>query len=345
VPTLARAYAAAGWRTAGFVNQPHLVKENGFGQGFDVYQTGEFDADKIASLFADWHSALKPSDRAFVYLHFLDCHAPYWEHQPFAGMFGPTSRAWASCPDWRTPGVWSAFRDEVNAGKRAMPAEEGAELLNLFDGAVRYTDHAIGGVIDRLSACRALDEALVAVFGDHGEDFLEHGVLGHDPPFFFEEQIRIPIIVKFPASWGIGPARMPYEAQTIDLTATLAAAAGKGRFGHGRNLLDEAAMRESVPIVTESAEGMTVLKDGLKGYIWTKGVVPQVAKVYDVRSDPAERMNVAAHTPVFTSTVEEYLVSWRESTARVYASLDSGRASVTMSKENAAALKALGYLH
>jgi len=345
IATLAGVYAAAGFRTGGFVHQPHLVKEHGFGQGFETYEVGPFEAERIASMFKEWHAKLGASDRAFAYLHFLDCHAPYWPHEPFWRQFGPTSRAWASCPDWETPGVWSAFRDEVNAGKRSMPAEEALELLNLFQGAVRYTDDCIGKIIADLSARGVFDDALIVAFADHGEDFLEHGILGHDPPYFFEEQIRIPVIMKLPKSWGMTLARMSCETQTLDLTATLAAVAGHRGFGHGRNLFQEAAFREPAPIITQSGGGMTVVRSGLKGYIWTKGPVLQIAKVFDVRSDPGERIDISPQTPAFVSAMETYLASWRESASSMYAKLDSGRSGVTLSRENADALRALGYLH
>jgi arylsulfatase len=345
VATLAGVYAAAGYRTVGFVHQPHLIKEHGFGQGFETYEAGPFEAERIAALFKDWHAKAGRTDRVFAYLHFLDCHAPYWPHQPFAQQFGPTSRAWASCPDWETPGVWARFRDEVNAGKRTMPREEAAELLNLYEGSVRYTDITIERILADLSARDAFDEALVIVFADHGEDFLEHGTLGHDPPFFFEEQIRIPVVIKFPASWGMRPAHITCETQTLDVTAMLAAIVGREGFGHGRNLLVSELFSTPVPIITQSAAGMTVLRSGLKGYVWTRGALPQIMRVIDARRDAAEGTDLAAQTPGFVSDMERYLASWQQSTARVYAALGAGSAGAAMSKENAEALRALGYVH
>lgn len=345
VATLAGVYAAAGWRTAGFVHQPHLVKEHGFGQGFERYEVGPFEADTIAKRFSQWHASVAAGERVFAYLHFLDCHAPYWAHQPYASQFGPTDKAWASCPTWRTPGVWLAFRNEVNAGKRTMPREEAQQLLNLYQGAVRYTDNAIGAIIADLEARAVLDDALVVVFADHGEDFLEHGVLGHDPPYFFEEQIRIPMVVRYPTSWGVTPARAPYEAQTLDLTATLAAVAGRKGFGNGRSFLRTKELARPVPIVTQSAAGMTVVRSGLKGYVWTGGAVPQVEKVFDVAKDMSEKEDVAAKSPRFVTETEAYIAEWQKSTARVYAALDGGRTGVNMARETREALRALGYLH
>lgn len=345
IPTLAGVYRQRGYRTGGFVWQPNLMKEYGFGQGFDTYEVGSFDAGEIASRFRDWYRTLKPGEHVFAYLHFLDCHAPYPDRMPYTGQFGPTEMAFQSCPDWRTPGVWAAFREELNTGKRKIPREEAQALFNRYRGDVRYVDSVIGALLSELESKGALEDALVCVFGDHGENFYEHGVLGHDPPFFFEEQVRIPLIVSFPSKWRVRPGRRPQETQTIDLTATLAAAAGLRGFGHGRSLIDPVDVSRPVHIITQSADGITVVREGLKAYISMIGAVPAVAKAFDVRHDPQESRELSLSVPEAVEKIESYMRGWRDATAKTYAAFDNRRGGRAPSAEEVEALRALGYLH
>ena len=73
--TMAESLSAAGFATAGFVNQGHLADYLGFGQGFDLYEA-ELHDPEVQSHFMEWVEGLE-AERFFAYLHLLDLHFPY----------------------------------------------------------------------------------------------------------------------------------------------------------------------------------------------------------------------------------------------------------------------------
>jgi len=343
--TLAGVFARAGYSTAAVLHQPHLVSDLGFAEGFDHYDQGGYSAERIEGRFARWLAGRERGESVFAYLHFLDCHGPFVRTKEYAEVFGRIDLGVAIEENWREPGAWRRFREEVNSASRAVPPDLAAHFLNLYRGRARKVDDAVARVFGMLAKAGRFDEALIAVFADHGENFLEHGALGHRPEHFYQQQLRIPLVIKFPRSLSIAPRRVKAEVETIDLSATLAAAAG-GRLGSGRDLA-AAAKGAVLPrrfITTESDAGMTVIRDGLKAHVSTEGAAPKVTKVVDVRRDEAEASDVCALHPRFVAEVNEFLPRWRERAEEKRLALGKPFGMGALSRENVEALRALGYI-
>src|SRR5690606_11579060 len=82
-----------------------------------------------------------------------------------------------------------------------------------------------------------LDNTIVIVTGDHGEEFMEKGRWGHNSTFS-QEQIRVPLLIHLPESIG-----HVYEGMSshLDLPATVLALLGvdidSSTYSYGANLL------------------------------------------------------------------------------------------------------------
>jgi arylsulfatase A-like enzyme len=344
VVTLAEVYREAGYRTAAFLQQPHLVEELGFAQGFDVYRQGGGNAEKLAHDFVEWYDGISVSTRVFAYLHFLDCHSPYLPPEDYKGLFGPVDLALPKDEHWSKPGVWAGLRDAVNAGERSITREQASHFMNMYKGEVRYVDYHLSRIFDALERRGVLDQSLTVVFADHGDNFLEHGVLGHQPPHFFQPQIRIPILLKLPKATGVRPGVRRERVQTIDVSATLATVAGCREFGRGRDLLGD-AVREGEFIITESDKGMSVIKGGLKAYVtWSRGA-PVVGRVYNVEADPTESTDVIESSRDYVHYLTRFLPRWRAEAECTRAALVGVGGGAAVSRENLDALRALGYVN
>lgn len=94
----------------------------------------------------------------------------------------------------------------------------------LYDGEVRVFDDLVGRWIARLEAMNLLDETLVIIVSDHGEELLERGHVGHTScnlkGTLFDECIRVPLIMRLP---GRLPAGRVVENQVsqIDIMPTV----------------------------------------------------------------------------------------------------------------------------
>jgi len=88
-PTLASVLAARGWSTAAFVASRVLDRRFGLARGFDVYgdrmaaeRVGQYgyperDAEAVTGEALAWLAGRRPGERAFLWVHYYDPHAPY----------------------------------------------------------------------------------------------------------------------------------------------------------------------------------------------------------------------------------------------------------------------------
>ena len=77
------------------------------------------------------------------------------------------------------------------------PEQDIALMWNRYVNAAHFIDSQIGRLIDHLDASGELDNTIVVVTGDHGEEFLEHGRWGHGSAFI-DEQMRVPLVMRIP---------------------------------------------------------------------------------------------------------------------------------------------------
>jgi len=242
--TLAEAFRERGYVTSGFVANPNLKKVFGFDRGFDVYFDSPVeDTVTLASIRGTWFGGLlmkllrhqfnwnyendcarinqevlpwldkNHAQRFFLYVHYIDPHIPYdppaQYREQFAGEHG------------------AVF---FNERKRLVG-------IDLYDGEIRYSDDAVKALVGKLKELGAWDNTLFVFTSDHGEEFFEHGVLGHGFSLY-QEVVHVPLILRGP---GVPAGAVDEEpVQILDLPATVLALAGTelgetGEFGDGHS--------------------------------------------------------------------------------------------------------------
>lgn len=95
-----------------------------------------------------------------------------------------------------------------------MPREP---IYNRYLNAVADVDATVGRLLDALAASGVEDRTIVIVTGDHGQEFYEHGALGHnialDGP-----QTAVPLLMKLP---GVPPGDVHGRTRHVDIVPTL----------------------------------------------------------------------------------------------------------------------------
>ena len=229
--TLAEVFQEAGFRTGAFVNNAHLLASQGFAQGFDFYEQGDFDAVEIQRRFLEFVDQ-EPERPFFAYLHYLDVHWPFEPEPPFDRRFLDSDGHSLPGPDG-----WSGLRDGINEGAIQLSDEERSKLVALHDAGIAELDHRIGVFLATLRTLGLLEQTVILLTSDHGEELFEHGRVGHGSTLF-DEVIRIPMMIRFPGGAG---ARTVEEdpARLLDVYPTLLGALGLGVPSHveGRDLL------------------------------------------------------------------------------------------------------------
>ncbi|MSR62802.1 MAG: hypothetical protein EXS08_10205 [Planctomycetes bacterium] len=220
--TLAEVFEQNGYQTAAFVHNAQLRAGNGFEQGFGTYQQENMDARAIRWRGLDWLDQERGGKPFFLYLHFLDAHWPYPAPEQWLSRFA-SAEATAKFRGKDSKALYAA----INDGTYQMTSDDRAALEALYDGSLAYLDSELGQFFAGL-ALRGLDQnTIVCVVADHGEEFGEHGKVGHGHGLW-ENLLRVPWILHVP---GRAARRFETPVSLIDLFPTLLAAAGLPQTG------------------------------------------------------------------------------------------------------------------
>ena len=214
--TLAEVFRDHGWRTGAIVRNPQLALGNGFEQGFEVYRDQSGDAAEIGVRAREWLASLDGEEPYFLYLHYLDAHWPYPLPDEYATRFGG-----AQLEDLWGPDA-GLVRDAINDREQEAVAAELEQLLALYDGGIRYVDDQLAAVCAAIGERGDWDDTIVCIVSDHGEEFMEHGRIGHGHALH-ENLLRVPWILRIPGRRG---RTVDEPVSLIDVFPTLLAAAG-----------------------------------------------------------------------------------------------------------------------
>lgn len=211
--TIAEAFSEAGYQTGAFVRNAQLRHGLGFEQGFDDYVDEAGDARRIRWQAQDWLDDRDPTRPFFLYLHFLDAHWPY-------DIPDAAATRWASAEGvqyFRRPGL----DDAINDGEVELTEAQLDDLLALYDGAIRSIDEELGRLFAKLERESQLENTVICVLSDHGEEFLEHGRLGHGHALH-ETLLQVPWILFVPDT---PPGVVDRPVSLVDVFPTVLTAA------------------------------------------------------------------------------------------------------------------------
>ena len=202
--TLAEVLADHGFIAGGFSANFLVSQHLGFGQGFDPYTTYfrsvtdlgkpmmvKARAERINQEALAWLDQIPPAKRdkpVLLYLHYMEPHNPY--DPPDADL----DRVLAGRPRPDTPAVNRRMRIP-NMGVFSDDMVQGVK--DLYDAEVMSVDAQLRVAFDELGKRGFLDRCIVVVVADHGEEFREHGLMGHHQTLY-EEVIRVPLIILVP---------------------------------------------------------------------------------------------------------------------------------------------------
>lgn len=91
-------------------------------------------------------------------------------------------------------------------------------VKNRYINAVHHLDSQVGRLLQTIEDERLLDDTIVIITGDHGEEFMEKGRWGHNSEFT-EEQTRPPFVLWIP---GTGSGTSNDLSSHVDIVPTIA---------------------------------------------------------------------------------------------------------------------------
>ncbi len=345
--TVAETFQAAGWLTIGVPGNLHLRAGSGFEQGFDFYyRSAQFlDGDPLnrvafggirATLGRSWRE-LWPQRRTFLWMHYFDPHDPYQAREPWMAVFRPQGS--------KTLADSVAGMVMVNLRKR-FPHPDSATirtLQSLYESEIRATDESLRALCDSLGLRD--ENALLIVTADHGEEFGEHGGLGHMTSLH-REQVQVPLLMHWPRM--LRPGRIETPVSLIDIYPTLVELLGlpdpKTLRGESLVGLLRGEVRTAPrPLFAElfPDSGMhtsarlgdwRLIRDFGRG---------RGRALYNVRIDPAEAIDRSAQEPAIVQQMRAIMGRWRNGLPPVPADI---RESPLDDPEMIEKLRSLGYV-
>ncbi len=368
--TLADAMSAEGYRTYGLSSNPNISYTFNFDQGFKLFHQGTSQkANELIARARNWVMPKEPEEGAFfLYLHLNDAHYPYTPEpvsvtrkgtQKIRGLFNPTGNSpvldGASHDAFRmVGGIHDVHRDG------GFTAED-IELMRLsYAEEIRWLDDQVGEFVEDLLAER--DDVIVVICADHGEEFLDHGDLGHGHTLF-EELVRVPLQIMW--SKGLGERMgltagvrseqvrlidvLPTILETCDLQWPEAATSL-----HGASLLsglrgaileDRVAFAEtdiSFSPLSGPAGPLRMLREPGAKFVMTDPWFEQTAGrlwLFNLAQDPHERVNVAEKDPALLERMRRAL----ERCGLMIQHDLTGKWQIGLNSKQQAELAAIGY--
>ncbi|MCG3128853.1 MAG: Arylsulfatase [Phycisphaerae bacterium] len=361
--TLAEALSAGGYHTAAFISWIYVSRKFGFAQGFDEFTellptkdqidnatTAAYKAEEVSDRAARWLDKQSPDKPFFLFVHYFDPHIDYDPPPPFDALF---DRGYAGSASGKY--AWlSTFIKELHHQPRRIAPRDLEHVVALYDGEIRYVDTYVGQLLDALQRKVGLDNCLIVLTSDHGEELDDHGSMEGHQWTLYEEVIRVPLIIRPP---GRRPRTAVVETpvELIDVASTLLASAGVATptAFQGGNLFDlpSRGLPAARPLFGEIQRHnrRQFVRNGRYKLIHTDDIgknsrgVPVVAghELYDLSADPRETVNLARDNAELVRTLTAELEQMLTLTP------ESGRTApraASLSDTERRQLESLGYV-
>jgi len=337
-PTIVQRFREAGYATWAALSTSHIGPQiSGLGTGFDRVSWPPHvprASGRTIDIVEDWMEE-RDGRPLFLWLHVFDAHGPYEPPEEFDRAYYPEDK--------------DPF-DPTRPGLDVSPAKLPKDLVGLRDPEYPRAQYkaeitALDAELRRVLEHPSFIDAVIAVVGDHGESFGEHGIwFNHDG--LYPQTLRVPLIL----SWPGAPAgtRVTAPVMHTDVARTLLDLAGLGQEPFpGRSLVDRKGDAAPRFALTLNASTASVTHQGLHLVLqlrahrmnaMSRAVELHEVELFDLRADPECLHDLIDERPTDVRRLRARLIEW------LGAARDLGWAGAeTKDPATIARLAALGY--
>ncbi len=254
----------------------------------------------------------------FLFLHFWDAHIPYLPPSPFKERFSH-----------RTAGKIDPHITEKLEGRPSYPLFKKNLydfldsmpnldfIADLYDAEVAYLDFEINRIFEHLGELGLLEDTMVVLFGDHGENMTEHDAW-FDHAGLYDSVTHVPLILWAPGKVPVAQSSamvtlvdvlptvlevlgLP-EAEGIDGRSLMPLARGETTSHRDQVMLSEATWQAARGVRTPEWKYIKFMQSTIYG---RDGV-----ELYDLAEDPDEQHNVADDHPEVVARMGAQLQHW-----------------------------------
>jgi arylsulfatase A-like enzyme len=297
IPTLAEILYNNGYRTWSMTGGGQLYGQSGFARGFETtieYTSIQMDFERKvneAIVFLE----KERENNFFVFLHTYKIHTPYSPAAPYDTLFDPSYQGT----------IRGSYETIVSFNKKELSLTERdmEHITALYDGEIREADNALAKLLDYLEKTGLDKNTLIVVTADHGEEFGEHGRIGHSHTLY-DEVLKVPLILRLPGTLPADKA-ISTQVQSVDILPTILDITGvkwEKPFFQGKSLMP-LILAKKTPSWEEVAFSERLAKDGVH---WRARRTPSSKYIFrsrrrtgkinhcyfDLNQDPGEQQNL-----------------------------------------------------
>jgi len=188
----------------------------GFARGFDSFHARDQEIERAVEQVVEYVRHRRDKGPWFGFLHTYDVHCPYDPPPAYAGRF-------ASADAEPIEVAGRCGNPDFNALQ--LTSGQARYLSDRYDEDVRRVDDALAVLFAALDALDLWRDTVVIVTSDHGEEFLEHGQIGHERTLS-PEVLSIPLLIAAP---GVAPGVAEEVVGLADLVPTVLELIGRER--------------------------------------------------------------------------------------------------------------------
>jgi len=280
--TLAEIMKGGGYTTGAILTHEYF-NDWGLQQGFDWYDNEigkthdprRISADRVTDRALAW-IADRPTQKWFLWLHYLDPHAHYVAH-PGEKSFGESQE-------------------------------------DLYEGEIHWTDKQIGRLLDELVRLPGGERTIVVITSDHGDAFGEHGFDGHAIALT-REILNVPLIFYIPDNppRQIGGAVSNLDA--VPTVAQLCGIDVSKLSFEGKSLVPQIFFGQEEPdrVVFAETNYPSPLRAAVSArWKLVYNMKANFHELYDLVADPWEKHNVAHSRADGMAVMRDALDRWLE---------------------------------
>ena len=356
----------SGFHTAGFIGSFALDSRFHFSQGFDYYDEtyekfvgterrtqNERSAQSVTDATIRYLDKTGVPSKLFLFVHYFDPHKPFDPPPPYNTLYhleegsktGSSILAHYDCAHTLSNKDWETAKQAA---------------LN-YAGEISYMDHHVGRLLYYLRQKGILDNALLVVTSDHGENFWEHMPYFHHGTATYQTTMHGICLIRLPkgnrggntmdqltSSIDITPTVLHYlnlpvpediDGKILDLTTATEPASNHTLYGQAT--LTRPWKAPEVTTGWPHTNKSRCIREGNFKYIHTP--FAETEEFYDLSRDPFEQNNLlkspAPEIIIRAKELKAKLELWASSARPLESFLEREKQKETIEK-----LKALGYM-
>jgi len=312
-----------GYTAAGFTGGAGVQATYGFGRNFSTYLDDKPFAGYEYSVPAalDWLQKNREK-KFFLFLHGYDAHgqhpllgiSPRDAVPEYKGTLDGSIEEQAKLREQGLATIQTPGQAPDLSG--AVSPEDVDFLKKVYDKKVKMADERLGSFLAQLRSMGLLDKSIVVIFGDHGDEFLEHGYLDHGATLC-QHQLHVPAMIRFPGYNRRNDVDLP--VRSIDLFPTVFDALGlQGPAGvDGLSILPLLRGKTDDRAIFAETDYRLFVHQRMKR-VKDKKLILDLEdggkQLFDVAADPDEQSDISSANARETYEMEQSLRTWMDAT-------------------------------